>query len=423
MQIAFPNISYSVQIKDDDISVILSERISLSFSLMDEAQNENLLQGKLRLSTLRTPWGHSVPIYQFSSDNDYYTINNQNITFYCDLITIPFIMLSRYEETITTKKDIHERYLFKNSIAAHYQFIDYPIVDEYAMMIRHWVCALFPEIKVQKRKSQLIATHDIDIISRFGGLIKNIRTILGGDLLNRWSWSMTKKSFNQYQNYRINKNKDPYIVAIEMLLKLSVNAGVSAKFFFKALTDNENDATYNIYHPEAEYIIKEIEAAGMEVGLHGSYASYNDSVSFQREKSRLEEVCDHNIQSQRQHYLRFDIQQSVEVWESAGITEDYTLGYAEHEGFRCGTAHPFKLYDLQKDTPSNVIEHPLIAMDGTFFQYRRLDTQSSLMKMKDLWQTCQLLEGDFVVLWHNTTVFREYENWYQEVFRRFMEEL
>lgn len=421
--IAFPNIPRTFRIDGNYAVATLAERIVLRFPLMDSDQNENLLHGKLRLSTLRTPWGHAVPIYQFAAEDNFYKLQNQFVTFQCDLITLSFFMLSRYEETCHTERDLHNRFLFSNSMAALYQFIDYPIVDEYAMMLRHWVSALFPDLKIEKRKGQLIATHDIDIISRFGSLVKNIRTILGGDLLNRRSWSMTKKSFSQYNDFCKDKNKDPYIVAIEMLLRLSVNAQTPAIFFFKALTENENDATYSIYQPEVKYMVDIIEAAGKEVGLHGSYNSYNDEPTFLREKSRIEEVCAHSVNSQRQHYLRFDLQTTVDVWQSAGIKHDYTLGYAEHEGFRCGTAHPYFLYDVAGDKPTDVMEHPLIAMDGTFFQYRQIDTQLSLQRMKDLYEICLLLEGDFVILWHNTTVFREYERWYQEVFRRFMEEI
>ncbi|HNW67928.1 MAG TPA: polysaccharide deacetylase family protein [Bacteroidales bacterium] len=423
MEIAFPELPHTIELGKNDALVTLLGDIQLRFMLMDSEQNENLLSGTLRLSTLHTSWGHAVPIYHFYASENFYTIDNREVTFLCDLVTIPFMMLSRYEESLTDKTDIHDRYQFENSLAARYDFIDYPIVDEYALMIRHWAKSLFPQLPVNERKGQLIATHDIDIISRFGHLIKNIRTILGGDLLNRRSWTMAKKSFRQYHDYRGDKNKDPYIVAIEMFLKLSLNAQVSSKFFFKGLVDNEYDATYNIYHPEAKYIITKIEEAGMEVGLHGGYRSYDDTATFGMEKSRLEEVCGHAIHSQRQHFLRFDIRKTIRVWEESDIKHDYTLGYAEREGFRCGTAHPYKLYDIVNDRPTQIVEHPLIAMDGTFFQYRKIDCQEALEKIRELYETCLQTEGDFVILWHNTTVFREYENWYQEVFRRLMESI
>jgi len=121
--------------------------------------------------------------------------------------------------------------------------------------------------------------------------------------------------------------------------------------------------------------------------------------------------------------LRFDIRKTIRVWEESDIKHDYTLGYAEREGFRCGTAHPYKLYDIVNDRPTQIVEHPLIAMDGTFFQYRKIDCQEALEKIRELYETCLQTEGDFVILWHNTTVFREYENWYQEVFRRLMESI
>ena len=61
-------------------------------------------------------------------------------------------------------------------------------------------------------------------------------------------------------------------------------------------------------------------------------------------------------------------------------------------------------------------EHPLIAMDGTFQQYQGYTPQEALQKIKQLQKNCEAVEGDFILLWHNTFVWREYTPWYKEVF-------
>ena len=99
---------------------------------------------------------------------------------------------------------------------------------------------------------------------------------------------------------------------------------------------------------------------------------------------------------------------------------DDTLGYADHEGFRCGTCHEYPLYDLKKDQPLTVIERPLIAMDATLMEYRGLTCADSLKILKQLFLRCYAVEGDFVLLWHNDSLFREWEPWFEQVYRPFI---
>jgi hypothetical protein len=41
---------------------------------------------------------------------------------------------------------------------------------------------------------------------------------------------------------------------------------------------------------------------------------------------------------------------------------------------------------------------------------------AALDSIQRLRHTCEQAEGDFVLLWHNTTVGRDSEQWFQQVF-------
>lgn len=411
-KIAFPEKDCTINC-DDNIVVTIDEAKFVFWTMSDE-ENEQLLRGELDMKLVETKFHKNLPLYVNHSATELYEFKNDKLAIHCDLITLPFLLLSRYEETVCKTKDKHTRFPYKNSLAALYQFIDYPIVDVYAMLLREWAQQYFPQIKISPRKSNLIITHDIDILHRFGKTSKNIRTIFAGDLIARHSPKLMIKSWKQYQQYKKNHFLDPYIVSTLKLLE-EIPENWNQMFFFKAQKTGEKGCTYNIYDKEIIHLLKSIQLNKKEIGLHGSYDSYDNTACLEQELQRLKELCETKITCQRQHYLRFDAKKSPINWENCGIHDDYTLGYAEREGFRCGTCHPYPIYDLSNDKPLNVIEHPLIAMDTTLILHRKLSMNEAYQKLCILMQNCQAVDGDFILLWHNTSTEREFTKWYQNV--------
>ena len=414
LKVAFPNIRTSVMISNDDVRAQVSD-ITVGFPLMSKESFLKMMEGTLPAEILESPTGHSVPAFRISGKKELYSIDNKNITLHFDLLTLSFVMLSRYEETLPSVRDTHGRFLFKNSLADKYDIIDLPIVDEYALLLRSVVKKEFPDLQIVPRKSEFISTHDIDLVSRFGNAYTNLHT-LAADLLKYRSWRQFRISVSQYRACRRDELKDPYILSAEMLLERDRAAKRRSLFFLKSLRAGDEDATYDIFGTQAAHLIRTVESGGGEVGLHGSYPSIGNSSCFTKEKIYLENVTEHPITQGRQHFLRFDVKTTPTLWQNVGLTDDYTLGYAEREGFRCGTCHPFPLYDLANDIPVKVMEHPLIAMDGTFYQYQNLTPAPALQKIRQLQATCEAVEGDFILLWHNTFVWREFAPWYEEVF-------
>ena len=414
LKVAFPNIRTAVVISGNEVLAQVGE-LSVCFPLMDKPAFQKMMEGTLPAEMLTSPTGNTVPAFRIVEGENVYSIDNKKIALHFDLLTLSFVMLSRFEETLPTVRDSHGRFLFKSSLADKYGFIDLPIVDEYALIIRSIITKEVTDLKIVPRKSNFISTHDIDLISRFGNTYTNLRT-LAADLLKYKSWKQFCTSMAQYRACSRDELKDPYLLSAEMLLEKDVEAKRKSLFFVKSLREGDEDATYDIFGTQAAHLIRTIEGHGGEVGLHGSYPSIDNPSSFTKEKLYLENVTEHPITKGRQHFLRFDAKTTPKLWQNTGLTDDYTIGYAEREGFRCGTCHPYPLYDLQKDVPLNVTEHPLIAMDGTFYQYQNLTPEPTLQKILQLKATCEAAEGDFILLWHNTVVWREFAPWYEEVF-------
>jgi hypothetical protein len=124
----------------------------------------------------------------------------------------------------------------------------------------------------------------------------------------------------------------------------------------------------------------------------------------------------------RQHFLRFQVPDTWRHWEQVGLSYDATLGYADHEGFRCGTCHPFRPFDVEQNRELDLWEVPLIVMDGTLHNYRQLTPEQGEARILELAHRCQQVEGTFTLLWHNSSLSGDWLPW-SKVYRRVIREL
>jgi hypothetical protein len=119
------------------------------------------------------------------------------------------------------------------------------------------------------------------------------------------------------------------------------------------------------------------------------------------EKSRLENTLGKKVIGYRNHYLRFKIPDTWELLAKAGFKYDSTLGYDDMIGFRNGMCHPFKPYDLNKNKPIDILELPLVIMDGSLFSYAK-SLDEAFEYAKKLIDTVEKYNGVITLLWHNS---------------------
>ena len=139
-----------------------------------------------------------------------------------------------------------------------------------------------------------------------------------------------------------------------------------------------------------------------EVGLHGSFDSYNDFEMLASEKAELDRIVSNKQYGGRQHYLRWKTPNTWRILEQAGLKYDATLSFADHEGFRCGICLPYKPYDVLEDRALDIWELPLSIMEGTLQKYRGLSSKEAWESIKGLLDVVSKHHGLFVLLWHNS---------------------
>lgn len=424
LKVAFPQMEsepFRVEKGDGTITVFVKD-VRLVIYTMGRRKFDAIRNGRrvvfLKMENVRRTM--KIPML-FDGDEDKVCSDRENSIYIpFDIITLPFLLLSRYEEFHARKRDEHGRFQFKGSLADKYKLVEIPLVDEYAMLLRRWLCRYFPDsVQAISRPSRIVPTHDIDILYRFTGRFQAWKSILGRDLLINRDLKMARKSLKEYKKWKTHPYWDPYLRAAVEMLEREQEQHLHPIFFVKATEKGHPDATYDVHDPLLQHLIWNVTSRGGQIGLHGSYPSAEHLQYLHKEKQNLSELCDKTISVSRQHYLRTffaDDPNSLDLWRQVGITDDYTLGFAERCGFRCGTCHPYPLYDVRNDRVTNIIEHPLIVMDGTLFDYMKLPVGKAKKLVMKLKKRCFDVEGDFVFLWHNHTTTREFERYYEEVY-------
>lgn len=423
IDIACPNGTPIFSCKIDEINHYAVATIGnkkLIFNIYARNDAMELLSGIYPLSMMSSADGMvQVPV-MLKENLSFAQILGNTLIINADIVTLSFIMLSRYEETILYFPRAIADFDMERSIANKYKFIDIPIVDEYAMILRTYLKVLLNGLVIVPQKSKITPTHDIDSIRRFDGFYNSMKTIIGGDLLSRRSLSIMNESMKQYRKSFNDPNKDPLIVAVDKLIYLSKEFGLRSEFYFMGANKSKYNTGYDACVPSVHRLMSRIIKNNMEVGFHAGYETPLNADLFIEEKCRIEKALGAKILGGRQHYLRFDINKTYKIWQLAGMKYDSSLGYNEREGFRCGTCHEFHPWDFDNNSAMKIVERPLIAMDGTFWNYRKMSIEDTYNALVKLHSRCHAVEGNFIILWHNEHVFRYYTPWFKNVYERFL---
>lgn len=341
--------------------------------------------------------------------------NNQTIRLPIDIFGSAFFMLSRYEELVTNDRDEHDRFPAWASLAYREGFLERPIVDEYVELLWLVLYMLWPQLQRKHRAFRVRVSHDVDRPSRYqyGSTYRFLRA-LGGDILKRgnlrsaWRAPLIRLSSRQ----RLHP-ADPFNT-FDWIMDQSEEHGLRSAFYFICgRTHPKRDALYDPGDPAIRALMRRISERGHEIGLHPSYNSYLCPERLKAEAQRLKRICDEEAIEQkgwggRMHYLRWRQPITLRAWEQAGMDYDCTLGYADHQGFRCGTCQEYTAYDSEVRRVLRISIRPLVIMECTVLGNMYMGLRNKEMaqrKMLELRSRCQMFNGIFTLLWHNSELF------------------
>ena len=307
-----------------------------------------------------------------------------------DLFSATFYMLSRYEEYLPFTEDKYGRFKAEDSLAFKNGFLNIPIIDAGIDLL-----AKVLNLQANFTKFQALLTYDIDVAYKFRG--RSFERNLGStvnDILK-----LDFRNLLQRAKTFLKLKKDPWDIYDDLKESLS-NAQLDSVFFFLVGNNSDYDRNLDYNSPAMEKLIREMSEF-TEVGIHPSFSSNKRLKKVVGEIERLEFITRKKVKKSRQHYLKIHFPNTYLNLVAAGITEDYSMGFPDHAGFRAGTCKPFHFYDLKNEVITTLRIFPVTCMEVTFMNYEKLPPEKALMKILNLMQTVYQYGGTFISIWHN----------------------
>jgi hypothetical protein len=341
-----------------------------------------------------------------ASATNFAEIRGKELNLRADILAAVFFMLSRYEEVDSPHLDKHGRYQYSASVASRYGLIDLPIVDIYALVLKAWLETLTGEEITPPHRFQFHFSHDVDYMFLSHPFHKWL-DVMARDLA-KGRLDFFRQDFpSLFRHYK----EDAYYRDLRRLVEMSQDNGGHDVFYL--LTSQEPFARdgYSLKDRRVRAVLDFLKASDIQIGLHASYRSYDKPALYRVEKQRLEEAIGRACCGSRQHYLRIRTPYTWNQMKAAGLEYDESYCFSEHEGFRCGTCYPYTVFDVQQDRELDFTELPLIVMETSLRVYRGLSAEQGFESIMKLARTCQKVNGTFTMLWHNTCLGREWQEW------------
>lgn len=318
-----------------------------------------------------------------------------------DLVASIFYVLTRYEEYLCKEVDEHGRFPFEKSILAQYNWIEQAMCDRWAEELIDFI---LPDFNLKKENiTPIVPTFDIDNAYAYHykegmrRILSVMKDVFKGD----------KRRIKERKEVLTNEIKDPYDTYQQ--IETIANKFPATKLFWLVESNGKKDRNVPLEMKEIKTLINNLKTK-LSIGLHPSYQSFKDLTQLKAEKTKLESVINVAVKNSRQHFLRFSLPETFQDLITSGFTDEYSMGFAEHIGFRCGTARTHQWFDLSKNEITALNIHPFVYMDGTLNEYMQLSVEQSKVKIAELFIEVSQYGGDFTFLWHNETI-GDYQKW------------
>jgi peptidoglycan/xylan/chitin deacetylase (PgdA/CDA1 family) len=292
-------------------------------------------------------------------------------------------------DLFTLKEEYHPKKMDKYQrvpyTASSHKDVLSPSISRY--MVQHGFRAEYPEDK----KFAVFLSHDIDDIAMSPRQV--VRSIIPYPLRRDHLGSI--RFLSAYA-----KKEKPYL-NFRKIIELEKKYDASSTFFF--LTTHEDIFGKKYQLGEIINELPDILNHDCEIGLHTGFYFFDDLQKIKLEKEKLEKASGIKVVGVRNHLYRFQLPGTWDVLSEAGFSYDSSLGYYDMIGFRNGTCHPFKPYNLTDQKTMDIIEIPPCVVDITLFSYMKCNVKEAWNYIKNLIDVVEALDGVLTVLWHNWT--------------------
>jgi len=328
-----------------------------------------------------------------------------------DIFACSFYLASRYEEYLSTERDIHGRFPAKESIQYKNNVLDEPVVNLWANLLAEKIMEKYPGFSFPEKNFKFLVTIDVD--NAWACKNKKWWVQCGGIIKSAMKANFS--AISERIKVLTNREEDPYDTFGFIESVMGEYPG-HLKFFFLLGNRGKYDRNISWQNKKLQALIRNLSMK-YETGIHPSYASTLKPGMLATEIKRLEKNTGNPVTGSRQHYLKLSFPQTYNQLIENGIKKDFTMGYADAIGFRAGLCMPFRFFDLEKNITTDLTVFPLHVMDVTLQDYLRLTPVQAVEKTNELAGKVKAAGGTFIVLWHNESLSNKgrWEGW-QQVF-------
>jgi peptidoglycan/xylan/chitin deacetylase (PgdA/CDA1 family) len=248
-------------------------------------------------------------------------------------------------------------------------------------------------------------SHDVDRIRK------------SHQYITRTGRSVLSLNFKDVLNQIKDLNNKNQYWGFDDVIKIESDFGVKSTFFFlnesipfKPFKPSQwklSLGRYKISENKIVKIIQWLDSNGWEIGVHGSYQSYNNEKLLIHEKEVLEKIVGHEISGIRQHYVNLN----DSTWQfqlNAGFKYDSTWGLKEEIGYREERTKPFSPFN------NHFYVIPFTIMDSCF-----ASTKDKWTQLNNLIESTIKNNSILVINWHTNNFseldFPNYKNDYIKI--------
>lgn len=322
-----------------------------------------------------------------------------------DIFAASFFLITRYEEYVSNTFDRYARFDPEQSVAFKGKFLNRPLVNLWIVQLVKNLTKKTDFSDLSSRKFEYLATYDIDHAYQFQhkGLYLNV----GGMLKD-----IAKGRFRQCLKRLLtisHLEKDPYDT-YDFVFKLNKRFKLHPVYFILCANKRSTyDRNISLSNPAFVRLLNRLNQNGI-LGLHPSFMAGTNLSLVVEEKKSLEKAIQTSVQWSRQHFLLLNFPATYRALETAGITTDFTMGYAAYPGFRASVCTSHLFFDLLYNRVTSLRIRPFAYMDATLHDYLKLSPHEAEISIRMLIDEVKTVQGEFISLWHNNALSNQ-GNW------------
>ncbi|WP_164995929.1 DUF7033 domain-containing protein [Clostridium niameyense] len=326
------------------------------------------------------------------------------IQFNYDILFISKFLLTCEEEYKIKDRDDKNRFIA--ALSLRNEKVNIPFFNINSFILLEAINEFNKSIKFKDSNFEVFLTHDVDSVNSRNRYVflHNLKSLL----LNKEN-CFKEKSKELILDILYNRH-----LQINKYMEIENKRHAKSEFYFIAGEKHRLGKRYDLMDIKNE-ITNLKNSPNHIIGIHTNFFSYNNKEKIQNEINEIEDKAGVIVKSCRNHYLRCNNPETLNILSECRIISDSTIGYSDINGFRAGICNGYVPYDLNKNECIDIWETPLIVMDGIVME-KSIPFNQKWQEIKNNIDYAIKYNGTVSVLFHQRVILsEEYKKMYEKI--------